>query len=82
MTDQGPPPPAQKEAGQKGFIARHLLALVILVVAVVFVAENTHKVRIRAIVPWVTVPQWEALAITLVAGMLILSLVKRRRHRH
>ena len=78
VTHQAPPP--QREKGRGGFIARHLLALVILVVAIVFIVENRHRVRIRALVPWVTIPLWEALAVTIVAGMLILALVRRRRH--
>jgi uncharacterized integral membrane protein len=56
------------------------LAFVILVVAVVFVIENTHRVRIRALVPWVTLPLWEALAATIVAGIVILALIQRRGH--
>jgi uncharacterized integral membrane protein len=79
MTDQAASPPQQKK-GRGGFVARHLLAFVILVVAVVFVVENTHRVRIRALVPWVTIPLWEALVVTIVAGMVILALIQRRRH--
>ncbi len=64
MTDQAATP--QQKKGRRGFVARHLLAFVIFVVAVVFVVENTHRVRIRALVPWVTIPLWEALAATIV----------------
>jgi uncharacterized integral membrane protein len=77
-TDQAATPQQQKGRGR--FIARHLLALVILGVAIVFIGENRHQVRIRALVPWVTIPLWEALAVTIVAGMLILALIQHRRH--
>ena len=48
--------PPQQEKGREGFIAPHLLASVILVVTIVFLAENRHQVRIRGLVPRVTVP--------------------------
>jgi uncharacterized integral membrane protein len=65
----------------RNFLARHLLALIILAGAIVFIAENTGRVRIRVIGPRITVPLWEALAVTLVAGMVILALGQRRRRR-
>jgi uncharacterized integral membrane protein len=66
---------------QRRFLVRHLAALVILGVAVVFIAENTRRVRLRALGPEVTAPLWAVLAGTLVAGMLILLLLQRRRRR-
>jgi uncharacterized integral membrane protein len=74
-------PPPRTHERRSGFLVRHLATLIVLAAAVVFVAENTHRVRIRVLVPWVTVPLWEALAATLVAGMLILALAQRRRRR-
>jgi uncharacterized integral membrane protein len=66
---------------QRRFLVRHLAALVILAVAVIFIAENTRRVRLRALGPEVTAPLWAVLAGTLVAGMLILLLLQRRRRR-
>lgn len=76
-----PPSSPPGQASRSGFVTRHVVALIIFVVAVVFVAENTGNVRVRAVVPEVTAPLWEVLAATLVAGMLILLLVQRRRRR-
>jgi hypothetical protein len=50
------------------------------VLAVIFIAENTAKVRIRIIGPVVTARLWEALLATFLAGMLALLLVQHRRH--
>jgi uncharacterized integral membrane protein len=95
VTDQIAPPeqrleqrPEQRleqrpEQRRGGFLARHLLALIILALAVVFVIENRQRVRIRAVLPWVTVPLWEAFVAMAVAGVLILALAQRRRsHQH
>jgi uncharacterized integral membrane protein len=51
------------------------------VLAVIFIAENTKRVKIRALGPTVSTPLWLALLITLVAGMLIPILSRRRRNR-
>ncbi|SEG14367.1 Protein of unknown function [Actinacidiphila yanglinensis] len=63
---------------------RRIVALVLTVLALVFIFENTHDVRIRVIVPEVTMPLWFALLITFVAGGLITLLLRwsgRRRRR-
>jgi uncharacterized integral membrane protein len=70
---------SRSERPQRRFLVRHLAAFVILIAAVVFIAENTRKVRLQAIGPEVTAPLWAVLAATLVAGMLILLLLQRRR---
>jgi uncharacterized integral membrane protein len=80
VTTYDSPPPRSRQR-RSGFVARHLLALTLVAAAIVLVVENTHKVRIRALGPWVTTPLWAALASTLVAGMLILLLIQRRRRR-
>jgi uncharacterized integral membrane protein len=49
---------------------RRIALLVLLVLALVFIFENTHHVRFRLIVPEVTMPLWLALLITFVAGGL------------
>jgi uncharacterized integral membrane protein len=60
-------------------LRRHLLGLVLLVVAAVFIAENRRRVRVRVLGPEVTAPLWGVLAATLVAGGLTLVLLRRRR---
>jgi uncharacterized integral membrane protein len=59
--------------------ARNVVAGIVVVLAVVFIAENTGRVRIRVIGPVVTARLWEALLGTFVAGMVALVLVQRRR---
>ncbi|WP_202236952.1 LapA family protein [Actinacidiphila reveromycinica] len=49
---------------------RRIIALVLAALALVFIFENTRQVRIRLIVPEVTMPLWAALLITFVAGLL------------
>ncbi|WP_329173498.1 MULTISPECIES: DUF1049 domain-containing protein [unclassified Streptomyces] len=58
-----------------------IAVLVIAVFALVFVFENTHSVRIRLIVPEVTVPLWQALLATLVAGWLCGRFLRGSRRR-
>jgi len=50
----------EEEKGH-GFLARHLAALVLFALAVIFIAENRSKVHLRVIGPHVTLPVWEAL---------------------
>jgi uncharacterized integral membrane protein len=58
---------------------RNIVAAIVAVLAVVFIAENTGRVRIRVIGPVVTARLWEALLATFLAGMITLLLVQRRR---
>lgn len=60
--------------------ASWVLPALLVVVAVVFVLENRDPVSIRLLVPVVVMPQWAALTITLVIGVLVGLLVRRRRH--
>lgn len=75
------PSSARAPRREGNFLGRHALALILLVLAVIFIAENTKRVKIRALGPTVTAPLWLAFAVTLVAGMLISVLAQRRRHR-
>jgi uncharacterized integral membrane protein len=61
--------------------ARHIVAAVIVVLAAIFMVENTGRVRIRVIGPVVTARLWEALLATFIAGMVTLILVQRRRRK-
>jgi uncharacterized integral membrane protein len=49
---------------------RRIAALVLAVLALVFIFENTREVPIRLIGPVVRMPLWSALLITFVAGVL------------
>jgi lipopolysaccharide assembly protein A len=75
--------PGTPKTPRKGsyFLGRHAVALILAVLAVIFIAENTKRVKIRALGPTVSTPLWLALLITLVAGMLIPILSRRRRNR-
>ena len=59
--------------------ARWLLPLVLFVLAVIFVLGNRDPVSIRLLIPVVVMPQWAALTITLVIGVIVGMLVRRRR---
>ncbi|WP_327288087.1 LapA family protein [Streptomyces sp. NBC_01198] len=59
-----------------------VVVLVLGLLGLVFVFENTKDVRIRLLIPEVTMPLWLALLITLVIGWLcgrFLRLFQRRR---
>jgi uncharacterized integral membrane protein len=66
MTTDKAGPRTLRERMTPGRIA----VLVLGVLALVFVFENTGDVRIRLLVPEVTMPLWSALLITLVIGWL------------
>ena len=59
--------------------SRWTLGVVLLVIAVVFVVENRQPVAIRLLIPLVTMPQWVALTATLVLGIAVGLLLRRRR---
>ncbi|WAU81923.1 hypothetical protein O1Q96_20315 [Streptomyces sp. Qhu-G9] len=57
--------------------------LLISAIALVFIFENRSSVKIRLLVPEVTMPLWGALLIAWGLGMLAcLFTVRRRSHRH
>ncbi|MFI1253052.1 DUF1049 domain-containing protein [Streptomyces netropsis] len=56
-----------------------VVLLVLAVLALVFIFENTREVRIRLIVPEVVMPLWLALAAMLVIGWLLGRFLHRRR---
>jgi uncharacterized integral membrane protein len=72
---------AREPRRSSNFLGRHALAIILLVLAIIFIAENTRKVKIRALGPTVTAPLWLAFVVTLAAGMLIAVLASRRRSR-
>jgi hypothetical protein len=56
-----------------------VLLAVVLALAVVFVAQNTRRTRIRFIVPIVTTWVWLALVVALALGFAAGLIVGRRR---
>ncbi|WP_329137922.1 hypothetical protein OG552_29070 [Streptomyces sp. NBC_01476] len=54
-----------------------IAVLVLAALALIFIFENTKKIRIRLIIPEVTMRLWAALLITFVVGLLC-GLVLRR----
>ena len=58
---------------------RMWVAIVLVVLAVIFIAENRDPAAIRLIIPVVVMPLWAALAVLFVAGVLV-GLGLRRRH--
>jgi uncharacterized integral membrane protein len=85
MTTQEPRRPVAATPGRataKGasrLTPRTVLALVLLVVAVVFVVENRDLTEIRLLIPIVLMPLWAALAITLIIGLVVGLVLGRRR---
>lgn len=47
-----------------------ITVLVLAVLALVFIFENTRQIKIRLLIPEVTMPLWIALLITFVIGAL------------
>ncbi len=58
---------------------RGVLAIVLGIVVVIFIFENTHKTDIRFIGPKVSAPLWLALVITAVLGGAAGYLIARHR---
>jgi uncharacterized integral membrane protein len=71
-----PPPPrrplrSRQRWGERPLLtARRVTTVVVGAVAVVFAAENTRGVKVRLLIPQVTVPLW-----TVFAGALVLGIV-------
>ena len=62
------------KAGGKGLrdrmTAGRITVLVLALLALVFIFENTRQIKIRLLIPEVTMPLWIALLITFVIGAL------------
>jgi uncharacterized integral membrane protein len=69
---------------RRALTPNRVLALVLTALAVVLIVENSHTVRIRLLVPVVTLPLYSALLIMFVLGALAGALYvygRRRRKR-
>ncbi|WP_211189451.1 DUF1049 domain-containing protein [Actinomycetospora sp. TBRC 11914] len=82
MTAQDPRRPvagAPSSAGRTNrWSPRAIVAVVLLVLAVVFVVENRDLTEIRLLIPIVLMPLWAALAITLIIGLVVGVVLGRR----
>ncbi|MFC5142048.1 DUF1049 domain-containing protein [Actinomycetospora rhizophila] len=80
MTDT-PPRNATRAPGRTTpwYRARWFLPVVLAVLAIVFILENRDLVTIRLLIPVVVMPQWAALTITLIIGLVIGLMLRRRR---
>ena len=58
---------------------KQVVGLLLILLAVVFAAENTHRTKIRFIVPQVTGPLWLAVLVPLVLGFAAGALFVHRR---
>jgi uncharacterized integral membrane protein len=68
------------EGERRRISADTVVAIILLVLGIVFVAENTRRTKIRFIVPEVRVQVWVALVVSLAVGVIIGWLFERRRH--
>ncbi|MGQ4485879.1 DUF1049 domain-containing protein [Streptomyces sp. 372A] len=69
------------KSGSGAFTPARILVLVIAVLSIVFIAENTKDVEVRLIVPLVTAPLYVWLVVMFLAGMACGAYVFRRRSR-
>lgn len=77
--------PKDVSSGGRGstgaFTPARVLVLVIAVLSVVFIAENTDEVEARLIIPLVTMPLYVWLIVMFAAGMACGAYVFRRRQK-
>ncbi|WP_338702098.1 LapA family protein [Streptomyces sp. Q6] len=59
---------SSKSGGTAAFTPARIAVLVLAVLAVIFIFENTQRVKIRLLIPEVTMPLYGALLITAVIG--------------
>lgn len=69
MADEMTGPTANEE--KPGLSPRLIGAGIAIVLAVIFVFENTKHVRIRFLIPTAKAPLWAALLVSLALGILI-----------
>ena len=81
---QPPPPPRRAPRSRQRWreppllTPRRVTTAVVGAIAVVFVAENTRGVKVRLLIPEVTVPLWTVFAGGLVLGIVLGVLLWRR----
>ncbi len=73
------PPSAARRAGR--FALRYWVALILVALAAIFIAQNRERPRVHIL--WITVesPMWLLLTVMFVVGILVGLLLRRRRRR-
>jgi len=66
--------------GERRLSPDTIAAIALVVLGVIFVAENTRRTKIRFIIPEVRVQVWVALLAALAVGVVLGWLLERRRH--
>ncbi|MEJ2890879.1 DUF1049 domain-containing protein [Actinomycetospora aeridis] len=79
MTDTPPRDATRTTSATPWYRARWFLPVLLAVLAIIFILENRDLVTIRLLLPVVVMPQWAALTITLIIGLLIGLMLRRRR---
>jgi uncharacterized integral membrane protein len=64
---------------ESGLSPRAIAAIIAGILALIFIVENSHKTKIRFIVPQVNAPLWLALLITALLGAIAGVMWQRRR---
>ncbi len=83
MAQTGPDHKAHTPFLSRPGVRRLTPFVLITVIALIFIFENSTSVKIRLLIPEVTMPLWGALLIAWGLGMLACVLTLRRRpHRH
>ncbi len=81
-SEQAPTASARPEP-KRTISVGQILGAILLILVVVFIIENTTKVKIRIIAgPKVEAPVYVAILIAAVVGALIAALLRYRRRRH
>lgn len=75
------PTPDVETSGRSWLRSRYVVAAVIVVIALIFIFENTQRVHIRVLGPQIHARMWEALLATFILGMLSMWLLQRHRHK-
>jgi uncharacterized integral membrane protein len=71
--------PDEGHEKQRAVSVGQILAGLLLILVVIFVAENTRKVQVRLIIPEVTTRLFVPILIAAVLGALIAALMRHRR---
>jgi uncharacterized integral membrane protein len=82
-TNQPTSPSAGDRKGSKRPISvGQILGGLLFLLVIVFIIENSRKVKVRLIIPEVEAPLYVPILIAAVLGSLITWLLRYRRHRH
>ena len=78
----GPPPgPPPAEPAKRRFSPGQITGAVLLLLMLIFVFENTRKVKVRLVIPEVTVPLYFALLLAAALGVVGTLMIQWRRGR-